>query len=129
MIELWLLKLDNKALAIIYDLNRKTVSKISKNLSKYLVPNYYEKLEQISGNSTIVEIDESKVGKRKYNRGHAADRVWVLEMVERTEKRRIVLLAVDDRTKATLVEKLLLKLKKAALYLPIVGKGILDSIQ
>ena len=86
IIELWLQKLNNKALAFIYDLNRKTVSKIFKNLSKYLVPNYYEKLEQIGGNGTIVEIDESKFGKRKYNRGHAVDGVWVLGMVERIEK-------------------------------------------
>ena len=86
MIELWLQKLNNKALAFIYDLNCKTVSKIFKNLSKYLVPNYYEKLEQIGGNGTIVEIDESKFGKRKYNRGHAVDGVWVLGMVERIEK-------------------------------------------
>ena len=34
MIELWLQKHNNKALAFIYDLNRKTASKIFKNLSK-----------------------------------------------------------------------------------------------
>ncbi|ORY93715.1 hypothetical protein BCR43DRAFT_409515, partial [Syncephalastrum racemosum] len=29
-----------------------------------------------------VQIDESKFGKRKYNRGHRVDGVWVLGMVE-----------------------------------------------
>jgi hypothetical protein len=32
----------------------------------------------------IVEIDESKLGKRKYHRGHRVEVVWVLRMVERT---------------------------------------------
>ncbi|KAI8373361.1 hypothetical protein BD560DRAFT_489266 [Blakeslea trispora] len=40
------------------------------------------------GNPIIVEIDESKFGKRKYNRGHRVDGVWVVGGVERTPERR-----------------------------------------
>ncbi|CAB9509178.1 Inherit from opiNOG: protein Hydra magnipapillata [Seminavis robusta] len=56
----------------------------------------------IGGHGTIVEIDESKMAKRKYNRGRRVKGSWVLGMVERTPDRRMVLLVVDDRTKKTL---------------------------
>jgi hypothetical protein len=32
----------------------------------------------IGGSGIIVEIDESKFGKRKYNRGHSVEGVWVI---------------------------------------------------
>jgi hypothetical protein len=32
----------------------------------------------------IVEVDESKFGKRKYHRGHRVEGVWVIGGVERT---------------------------------------------
>ncbi len=37
----------------------------------------------IGGKNIVVEIDESKFGKRKYHRGHRVEGVWVLGMVER----------------------------------------------
>jgi hypothetical protein len=40
--------------------------------------------EKIGGNGMIVEIDESKFGKRKYNRNHRVEGVWILEMIEKT---------------------------------------------
>ena len=63
-------------------------------------------MPDIGGNSAIVEIDESKFGKRKYIRGHQMDGVWVLGLVERTEERRIILVAVDRGTQSTLFEKI-----------------------
>ena len=36
----------------------------------------------IGGEGIIVEIDESKFGKRKYNRGHRVEGVWVVGGVE-----------------------------------------------
>ena len=36
---------------------------------------------QIGGIVIVVEIDESKFGKRKYHRGHKVDGVWVVGMV------------------------------------------------
>ncbi|KAM0686017.1 Phosphotyrosine-binding domain [Conglomerata obtusa] len=40
--------------------------------------------EQIGGENIVVEIDESKFGKRKYNRGHMVVGSWVVGLVERT---------------------------------------------
>ncbi|OQS55483.1 hypothetical protein EHP00_1925 [Ecytonucleospora hepatopenaei] len=59
-------------------------------------------LDTIGGEGIIVEIDDSKFGKRKYNRGHKVDGVWVLGMVEKTADRRIVLIPVKDRNSNTL---------------------------
>jgi hypothetical protein len=57
----------------------------------------FKKIPKIGGNGKIVEIDEEKFGKRKYNRGHRVDGVWVLGMVERSPSRKIVLISVDKR--------------------------------
>ena len=56
----------------------------------------------IGGPGIIVEIDESKFGKVKYQRGHKVEGVWVFGMVERTSERQIVLVKVDDRKRVTL---------------------------
>jgi len=36
-----------------------------------------EESEPIGGPGKVVEVDESKFGKRKYHRGHRVDGVWV----------------------------------------------------
>jgi hypothetical protein len=42
--------------------------------------------DKIGGNNSVVEIDESKFGKRKYNRGHRAEGVWVRGMIDKRAK-------------------------------------------
>ena len=59
---------------------------------------------EVGGPGVIVEIDESKFGKRKYHRGHRVDGVWVLGGVERTSLRRVFLAPVPDRSAKTLLE-------------------------
>jgi hypothetical protein len=56
----------------------------------------------IGGPGIVVELDESKFGKRKYHRGHRVDGVWVLGGVERTKERRVFLVSVPDRSLQTL---------------------------
>lgn len=51
----------------------------------------------IGGEGIIVEVDETKLGKRKYNRGHRIDGVWVVVGVERTEERRVFVVPVESR--------------------------------
>ena len=67
-----------------------------------LVEKFYDHLAKIGGNSVIVDVYESKFGKRKYHRGHHVKNVWVLGIVESTALRRILLFPVEDRTKQTL---------------------------
>ena len=41
--------------------------------------NYIEEnSEKVGGDGGVMEIDESKFGKRKYNRGHSAEGQWVV---------------------------------------------------
>ena len=51
----------------------------------------------IGGPGMVVEVDESKFGKRKYHRGHRVEGVWVVGGIERTEQRRAFLVPVPDR--------------------------------
>ena len=57
----------------------------------------------IGGENIIVEIDESKFGKRKYHRGHAVEGTWVLGGVERTPERKMFIVEVPDRSAETLI--------------------------
>ncbi len=80
------------------ELRQTTIRKILKRVF------YFFKLDiKIGGPGVIVEIYESKFGKRKYNRGHKVDGVWVVGLVERIEKRLIVLSKVKNRKKKTLI--------------------------
>lgn len=105
ILDLWLLKMPVGLISSVVRVNKKVISRILKNVEG-IIPKYYEKLGKIGSFNTIVEIDESKFGKRKYNRGHSVEGVWVLGMVERSEDRKIILMAVDDRKKDTLLEKI-----------------------
>ena len=50
----------------------------------------------------IVEVDETKLGKRKHHRGHRVEGVWVVAGVERTKERRMFLVPVETRDSNTL---------------------------
>ncbi|GFQ64168.1 DDE_Tnp_IS1595 domain-containing protein [Trichonephila clavata] len=67
-------------------------------LIDYIVVN----TEKLGGGGKTVEVDESKIGKRKYNRGHFVEGQWVFGGVER-ETGRCFLVAVHDRTAETLL--------------------------
>jgi hypothetical protein len=43
----------------------------------------------IGGGGVVIEIDESKLGKRKYHRGHRVDGIWVLGGIERTVEKKV----------------------------------------
>jgi len=57
--------------------------------------------QKIGGPNKIVEIDESKIGRRKYNRGYPVQGQWVFGGVERGSGRTF-LVPVPDRTADTL---------------------------
>lgn len=58
----------------------------------------------IGGEDVVVEVDESKFGRKKANRGHPVEGVWVLGGVERTNARRVFLVPIEKRDKTTLLE-------------------------
>ena len=56
----------------------------------------------LGGDGKVVEIDESKFGKRKYNRGRSVDGHWVFGGIERGTSKSFMVI-VPDRTKDTLL--------------------------
>lgn len=57
----------------------------------------------VGGNGIVVQVDETKMGKRKYHRGHRVDGAWVIVGVEMTEHRRVFAEVVQDRSESTIV--------------------------
>jgi transposase-like protein len=57
----------------------------------------------IGGQNIVVEIDESKFGRRKNNRGHHVEGIWVLGGIEKTEERRTFLVPIQSRDANTLL--------------------------
>ncbi|KAG0421205.1 hypothetical protein DMUE_6305, partial [Dictyocoela muelleri] len=102
LIQYWLLNMPISAMSQTLNINKSTISRFISKLSNKIVPSYMENLEKIGGPNVIVEIDETKIGKRKYHRGHHVEGVWVLGMVERTDKRRIIVIDIEKRDAATL---------------------------
>ena len=60
--------------------------------------------DAIGGPCIVVEIDESKFGKRKCHRGHCVEGVWVFGGVERTPERHYFLVKVANRNRSTLYD-------------------------
>ena len=56
----------------------------------------------IGSQYVIVEVDETKFGRRKYNRGHRVDGAWVIVGVERTDARLVFAEVVSDRSAETI---------------------------
>lgn len=57
---------------------------------------------QIGGEGKRVQIDETKVGKRKYHRGHYVEGQWVFGGIEE-DFRKCFMEAVEDRSENILV--------------------------
>ena len=58
--------------------------------------------EKLGGNGKVVQIDESKFGKRKYHRGHHVEGQWVFGGIEQ-DSRKCFLVAVEKRDEQTLL--------------------------
>jgi transposase-like protein len=58
--------------------------------------------DPIGGQGVRVQIDESKVGKRKYHRGHFVEGQWVFGGIEE-DSRKSFMFAVEDRSENTLI--------------------------
>ena len=58
--------------------------------------------KQIERVGKRVHIDESKIGKRKYHRGHRVEGQWVFGGIEE-ESQGCFIIAIDKRDEATLL--------------------------
>lgn len=62
--------------------------------------------EKLGGTGIVVEIDESKFGKRKYHRGHYVEGQWVFGGYERGTG-RVFMVAVEERLVRIPLKKLI----------------------
>jgi hypothetical protein len=58
--------------------------------------------QQIGGERKHIQIDKSKVGKRKYHRGHLVEGQWVFGGIKKDSHKSFVA-AVDDQSKRILI--------------------------
>jgi len=85
VIYLFLQKAPQRMIESMTGLARKTVSWLLKALREACEKAYFHDLEkgvQVGGPGIIVQIDEAKYGKRKYNRGHQIEGNWVFGAIE-----------------------------------------------
>jgi transposase-like protein len=61
-----------------------------------------EKHQKIGGDDIVVQIDETKLGRRKFHRGHRVEGVWVVCGVEMTDEGRAFCVPVETRDAETL---------------------------
>jgi transposase-like protein len=82
--------------------------------------------DKIGGKGIIVEIDESKFGRRKYHRGRVIDGVWIIGGIERTEQKRCFLIKVQKRDEETIKDILDKYVEKGSIVHTDCWKGYLN---
>ena len=101
---LWLVGSDHSEIMKITGHSKNTITSYL-NVFRDLISGYVSETSgKIGGPGVIVEIDESKFGKRKYNKGHHVEGTWVFGGVERTPERRVFVTAVPNRKAETLLD-------------------------
>ena len=101
---LWLARCPTSSIITISGRSSKTIVNFIDNFRLLVTTALDENATVIGGDGVIVEIDESKFGKRKYNRGHRVEGAWVIGGVERTDQRRVFLQVIERRDADTILD-------------------------
>lgn len=99
----WLSGLTHSRITAVTHRSPTTVTEYVDHFQQLVGDTYRETQEPIGGPGVVVEIDESKFGKRKYHRGHRVDGVWVFGGVERTTGGRMFVEVVENRSEDVLL--------------------------
>ena len=84
---------------------------------------------KIGGVNIEVEIDETKLGKVKYHRGHRVEGVWVLVGIERTDQKKIFLVPVETRDKESLMNIITTHVLPGSIIMTDCWKGYVDIVK
>jgi transposase-like protein len=106
--------------------SRSTISAFYSHLRQLVNDSLDDDDTQVGGDGIIIEIDESKFAKRKYDRGHRVNGCWVLGGVERTEERKLFVLTVNDRPAETLLDAITKHVKSGSIIYTDLWKGYLQ---
>jgi transposase-like protein len=102
LLYLWIVESNHKTLMATGKHSSRTITQFIRDIND-MVSNMVEEEDQIIGGpGIVVEIDESKLSKRKYHRGHRVEGVWVVGGVEKTNERKIFIIPVENRNSETL---------------------------
>lgn len=101
---LYLLKIEIKSIMILTGISSKTISDWLGFVRQLVGEDVSLEETQIGGPDIVVEIDETKMGRRKYHRGHSVEGVWVVAGVERTEEKKMFAVEVENRDAETISE-------------------------
>lgn len=101
-IDNWVKNIELQHIAQCSNISQPTSVKFNRFLYEVVTDVIYSQSQPIGGPGAIVEIDESKFGKRKYHRGHAVEGQWVFGGIDR-ETGQSFLVPVEKRDEATLI--------------------------
>ncbi|KAM0677902.1 hypothetical protein BDAP_001581 [Binucleata daphniae] len=90
ILEMFMCKMTYKQIRYFGKVSKPALWSIFNKVADIIVPKYYDEAEIIGGENVVVQIDESKFGKRKYNVGHALDGIGFSEWLKnRKDKDKI----------------------------------------
>lgn len=104
LLYLFLTKASNSTIYLILGKSQQAIADYRRFYAQLLANSLDDMDTIIGGHGVTIEVDESKLGKRKYNRGHRVDGAWILVGVEKTEQRKIFIESIPNRTAETLLE-------------------------
>lgn len=104
---LWLCGCSHTTMETITGHSNTTITTFMSHFRQILENSIPESACVIGGEDIIVEIDECKIAKRKFNRGHFVEGAWVVGGVERTEERKMFMVEVENRSAETLADVIL----------------------
>ncbi|KCZ75276.1 hypothetical protein H311_03749, partial [Anncaliia algerae PRA109] len=103
----FLCKCSFSSIKLITGLSTQTTSRLMSKAYEIIAKGIDESDTKIGGSGIIVQLDESKFGKRKYNKGHAVEGVWLFGGVEETVERKFFAISVPNRNSKTLTRLIL----------------------
>lgn len=100
--KLWLSKISVTAAIELTGHSSKTVVKFYQHFRQLVESSLEFEDTIIGGEGITVDVDETKLGRRKYNRGHRVEGVWVVVGIERTPERKVFVIPVENRNREVL---------------------------
>jgi transposase-like protein len=104
MAHLWLAKTSVTTAVLLTGHSSATISSFFKHFRQFAQSSLKTEEQVIGGEGIEVQFDETKLGKRKYHRGHRVDGVWVVVGIERTNEAKVFLVPIENRSAETLRE-------------------------
>jgi transposase-like protein len=101
---LWLSGATHSTAVILTGHSSTTVCAFYEYFRQLVAQSLQEEDQVIGGSDVIIEIDETKLGKRKFNRGHRVEGVWVVVGVERGANGKVFVVPVERRDSETLIQ-------------------------